>query len=272
MNYEPEIILKGVPNARDLGGMETADGRLIKPGRLIRSGMLSRLSPEDEKYLESISLKTVVDFRTVQEQTEKPDKRLPGVRYISCPILEGKTEGITREKPETEDEEAERTVSMARRLMKQFPDGKTQMRTLYSMLVTLPRAIEYYKKFFDIVLEHKEGALLYHCMMGKDRVGTGTALLLSALGVAREEIINDYLLTAERCAEGTSRLIENCRRYTDSDKELRMIYELDIVEESYIRAGFEAIEKNHGGMDAFLVNSLCLTEEKTERLKSLYLE
>ena len=41
--YEPKIILSGAPNARDLGGIETKDGRTLKYGRLIRSGMLSRL-------------------------------------------------------------------------------------------------------------------------------------------------------------------------------------------------------------------------------------
>ena len=37
--YEPKIILSGAPNARDLGGIETKDGRTLKYGRLIRSGI-----------------------------------------------------------------------------------------------------------------------------------------------------------------------------------------------------------------------------------------
>lgn len=272
MSYEPKIILKGAPNARDLGGIKTAEGRVLKSGRLIRSGMLGKLKAGDIEYLRSINLKTVVDFRTVQEQIEKPNMKLDGVRYISCPVLEGKTEGITREKPETEDEEAIRTVAMAKRLMSQFPDGGAQMRMLYTVLVTEPHAIEHYKKFFDILMEHEEGALLYHCMMGKDRAGTGTALLLSALGVSREDIISDYLITAERCAPTTARLIENCRRYTDREDELQFIYDLDIVDESYICAGFDSIDKSFGGMDKFLKNQMCLTDDEINRLKTLYLE
>lgn len=272
MSYEPRMILKCAPNARDLGGIETADGRRIKSGRLIRSGKLSSIEAEDIEYLESINLKTVVDFRTIQEQIEKPDMKLPGVEHISCPIFEGKTEGITREKPETEDEEAIRTVAMARHLMPRCPDGREQMRSLYALLVTDSHAIEYYKKFFDILLAHEDGALLYHCMMGKDRVGTGTSLLLHALGVCREDIISDYMITLERCAPGTKRLLENCGRYTDSEEELKFIYDLDIVDESYICAGFDAIDENFGGMETFLRNQMCLTDEKLERLKALYLE
>ena len=272
MSYEPKKILKCAPNARDLGGIETADGRRLRSGRLIRSGKLSNPETEDIKYLESIELKTVIDFRTIQEQIEKPDMKLPGVEYISCPIFEGKTEGITREKPETEDEEARRTVAMARHLMPRCPDGKAQMRSLYALLVTDAHAIEYYKKFFDILLAHENGALLYHCMMGKDRVGTGTSLLLHALGVCREAVISDYMITLERCAPGTKRLLENCRRYTESEEELKFIYELDSVDESFICAGLDAIDNNFGGMDEFLRNQMCLTDEKRERLKALYLE
>lgn len=272
MSYAPEKILTGAPNARDLGGIETTDGRKLKSGRLIRSGMLGKLSAEDIEYLRRANLKTVVDFRTVQEQIEKPDMKLEGVEYISCPILKGRTEGITREEPETEDEEAIRTVAMAKRLLASFPDGRTQMRMLYTFLVTEPHAIEHYRKFFEILLRHEEGALLYHCMLGKDRVGTGTALLLSALGVSREDIIKDYLITAERCAPGTEKLLENCRKYTDSEEELELIYELDIVEESYICSGLDTIDKKYGGMDRFLRNMMCLDMNKTERLKQLYLE
>lgn len=111
--YEPKIILSGAPNARDLGGIETKDGRTLKYGRLIRSGMLSRLDDNDMAYLKNAGLRTVVDFRTAAERMQKPDRLPEGTEYIICPILEDKAEGITRDKPETEDEEAQRTVKMA---------------------------------------------------------------------------------------------------------------------------------------------------------------
>ena len=82
--YKPEKILTGAPNARDLGGIETADGRCVKPNRLIRSGMLARLTDEDVKYLKSAGLKTVVDFRTSAERVQKPDRQIDNVKYIVC--------------------------------------------------------------------------------------------------------------------------------------------------------------------------------------------
>ena len=270
--YDPEKILTGAPNARDLGGIETMDGRRIKSNRLIRSGMLARLTDEDVEYLKSAGLKTVVDFRTSAERVQKPDRVIDGAEYIVCPMLEDKTDGITRDKPESEDEEAQRTLKMARRLMEHDPDGVRQMRSLYPILVTLDHSLEHYRRFFEILLKHEDGALLYHCTMGKDRVGTATALLLTALGVPREGIVADYMITRERCAPGTQRLLNNCRKFTDDEAVLEFVYRLDTVQEDFIAATFETIDEVHGGMARFLRDKMGLDAAAIDRLKMLYLD
>lgn len=271
--YKPEKILQGAPNARDIGGIETTDGRVLRKNRLIRSGMLARLTDADVNYLKAAGLNTVVDFRTSAERIQKPDRVIEGVSYIVCPMMEDKTDGITRDKPETADEEAKRTVAMAQRLMSRTGrDGRAQMRSLYPVLVTLEHSVQHYRKFFEILLAHEEGALLYHCTMGKDRVGVATALILSALGVSRDTIVTDYMITKERCAPGTKILIENCRRYTDDESVLDFIACLDTVQPDFIGAAFDTIEREHGGMDSFLRNELAMDDEKFERLRELYLE
>lgn len=270
--YEPKIILQGAPNARDLGGIETKDGKRVKHGRLIRSGMLSRLTDADIAYLHDIDLRKVVDFRTEAERRQKPDRLPEGAEHIICPMLEDKLEGISRDKPETDDEEAERTVKMALRLMQRGRDGGEQMKSLYPVLVTMEHSVEHYREFFDILLHHEEGALLYHCTMGKDRVGTATALLLSALGVEREGIYADYMLTAERCAPGTERLVAACRSYTSDPEVLEFIRMLDSVRPDYLDAAFDTIDEHYGSLEAFLRDKMCLDDEKRARLRELYLE
>lgn len=270
--YNPHKILNGAPNARDLGGIMTIDGRKIKPHRLIRSGMLRNLDDRDVEYLKSIGLKTVVDFRTPPECLERPDRIIEGVEYIYCPMLDGKEQDISCIKPLSEDEEAIRTVKMAHRLMSHNPDGRTMMKSLYPMLVSVEHSIEHYRQFFEILLGHSEGALLYHCTMGKDRVGTGTALLLSALGVPRETIIEDYLLTGVRCAEGTEKLVENCRKICPDEDVLSFIRWLDAVTEEFICAAFDTIDELHGGMDSFLSEKMGLDEAALTTLRELYLE
>lgn len=267
MNY----LLQGAPNARDLGGIK-ADGGVIAERRLIRSGVINEITDGDAAVLRELGLSTVVDFRTDEERQQKRDRVLDGVDYVHCPIIEMKTEGISRDKPETEDEEAVRTVAMARRLMKKHPDGKVQMRSLYPILAGTEHCVAHYRVFFELLLKQESGALLYHCTMGKDRVGVGTALLLTALGVHRDDIVEDYMKTNERCAAGTKRLIESCRRYTENEAELDFIFELDRVDESFIAAAFSAAEEKCGSMDAYLENAMGLSAEKLEKLKALYLK
>lgn len=269
--YRPEIILEGAKNARDLGGMELPGGR-IKPHRLIRSGMLARISDSDVECLRGIGLRTVIDFRTAAERAQKPDRVIPGVNYVNCMLLQDKTEGVTRDVPETLEEEAARTVAMARRLMARDPDGRAQMRSLYPILVTDEHSVANYRRFFELLLEHEQGALLYHCTMGKDRVGTATALLLTALSADRETIMHDYLITAERCADGTAALLDRCRAFTDSEAELEFIYRLDTVEDSFLNAMFQTLDAVYGGAECFLTDVMLLDGEKREKLRQLYLE
>ena len=81
------IKFEKLANARDLGGMKTADGRQIRKGRLIRSEQLADLTPSDKAKLEGL-LDTVVDFRNTEEATDQPDTRLTGVKNIANSILE----------------------------------------------------------------------------------------------------------------------------------------------------------------------------------------
>ena len=273
MSYEPERILDGAPNARDLGGIETADGRVLKYGRLIRSGAIDKITERDAAYLKDIGLNKVVDFRTARERVERPDRVLDGVDYILCPLFEFKTEGITREKPLTEDEDALQSIAMAKRFIAAGDlDGRARMCSLYPTIMRTEHALSHMREFLDVLLRHGEGALLYHCTMGKDRVGTATAVVLSALGVPRETITADYMLTRVRCAEGTKRLIENCRRFCDDEAVLEYIYCLDIVEPEFIGSVYDTIDTVYGGTDRFLREVMQLDDAKLERLRELYLE
>lgn len=60
---------------------------------------------------------------------------------------------------------------------------------------THKEAIESQKKFLELCRDNKEGSLLFHCKDGKDRTGFMAALILEVLGVKREDIMKDYLMT-----------------------------------------------------------------------------
>jgi protein tyrosine/serine phosphatase len=54
-----------------------------------------------------------------------------------------------------------------------------------------------------------DGAVLVHCAAGKDRTGVVVALALDAVGVDRETIVDDYVVTRERIDQIWDRLMSS---------------------------------------------------------------
>lgn len=260
--------LQGAPNFRDLGGMETADGRRIKPHRLLRSGHLHDITPEDRRRLEEeFRLKTVVDLRTTGEMQRKPDIVLPGVAYIHCPIFENQAEGVTRETV-TEDDPVGRMIAMAQKMEGQ---AFQRMRELYKIFFD-DHGIQMYRRFFDLALQQEDGAILWHCTMGKDRCGTAAALLETALGVPYETVLADYLLTNDRVLPETEKMIVKARAVTDDEALFEQMRILDSVYPEFLETVLGIAVTLCGSLDAFIQEKLGMTPEKLERLKALYLE
>ena len=257
--------LTGAPNARDLGGLKTADGRVIRRGRLIRSGALGDLTDADITVLQAVPLRTVVDFRTAQEISERPNLELPGVRQIRCPILPELT-GVTRE---LGDDGVPKYFRMA---MDIGNDAENWMAGLYLPLVESDYSREHYRTFLRLVLEHGEGALLYHCTVGKDRAGVGTMLILAALGVPPETIMEDYLLTNEYTRVHREAVCAEARAYTDDPAAQFALQAFESVRESYLMSAVNAIRSGFGGMDAYLTEALDFGPAERDALREKYLE
>ncbi len=257
--------LTGAPNARDLGGLKTADGRVIRRGRLIRSGALGDLTDADIAVLQAVPLRTVVDFRTAQEISERPNLELPGVRQIRCPILPELT-GVTRE---LGDDGVPKYFRMA---MDIGNDAENWMAGLYLPLVESDYSREHYRTFLRLVLEHGEGALLYHCTVGKDRAGVGTMLILAALGVPPETIMEDYLLTNEYTRDHREAVCAEARAYTDDPAAQFALQAFESVRESYLMSAVNAIRRGFGDMDAYLTEALDFGPAERDALREKYLE
>lgn len=260
--------LQGAPNFRDLGGMETADGRHVKPHRLLRSGHLHNLTEEDRRRLtDEFELKTVIDLRTTGEMRRKPDVVLPGVEYIHCPIFENQAEGVTRETV-TEDDPVGRMVAMAQKMEGQAFE---RMRELYKVFFD-DHGIAMYREFFELALCQEQGAILWHCTMGKDRCGTAAALMEIALGVPYETVLSDYLLTNERVLPETEKLIEKARAINDDEALFEQMRVLDSVYEEFLGTVLNIAVEKAGSVERFIETELAMTSDKLMRLRDLYLE
>lgn len=266
MRTSIKIPLESLPNTRDLGGMETTDGRHIKSGVLLRSGTLCNASEKDLHILcEDYHLHQIIDFRTLHEQNGKPDPQLPGVSHIGNPILEEKALGITREGKAD-------SLSLILQIFRTNPITPEQYMTkMYDDLSTSAYGCQQYSRFLQHLLTNPSGASLWHCSLGKDRVGVGTALLQYLLGVSMEDIIADYMLTGEYLAAHTEMEVEQARPLARSEKELDCVRAVASVKEEYITSIFTSIEEKFGSMEHYYTDVMHLSKEDQNTLKDLYL-
>ena len=255
------IPLQSLPNTRDLGALATKDGRHILPRRLLRSGNLYHMSLQDQDtLLDEYHLSTVVDFRTRMEVLEKPDTVLEGVEYHEISIVDEETLGITR------------SGNLLEMLLKFDQPIDEFMQKQYVSFVRDDFSVKQYARFLDVILQQEEGAVLWHCSMGKDRVGVGTALLLYALGVPMETIMEDYLRT-NRCLEEDQqhmiRLLET-KMIVDNEvmDKIKALYR---VKEEYLEAVFDAIRQDYGSEEMFLKRALYMTPKAVDSLRKKYL-
>ena len=270
------IPLEGICNTRDLGGYKSKDGRVIKPHKLIRSGALACTTEADRQILlAEYQLKTVVDFRTGSERNMKPDPDLTGITYVEHPILEEETMGITREKETCSSNDMIGNVISTLRENGGTPLG--YMQNMYQNLITNPFSRKRYAEFFDILLAQEDGAVLWHCTAGKDRVGVATLLLLSALDIPKEQIILDYIKVNEFGKEEVEGLMQRVTDGMDTSTKqaqetIAAIRLLFTVDRSYAESVFAVMEEECGSTEAFLEQKMGLTPQKRELLKEKYLE
>ncbi|MEM9663997.1 MAG: tyrosine-protein phosphatase, partial [Bacteroidota bacterium] len=120
-------------------------------------------------------------------------------------------------------------------------------------------------------LDPENRPFLFHCQGGKDRAGIGAALVLLALDVPRETIVQDYLLTDRYLAPLSEEAIVHYAEHYDMSVELmRQLADQRSVREA-IEAIFDAMEDEYGSTDAYLRDALGLSDADRTRLQDALL-
>lgn len=172
------LPLEGASNFRDLGGYRTSDGYYVRWGLVYRSGHLANLTHRDSEYLASLGIRLVCDLRADGERMRAPDRwEGSGPDALWVPI------GPKRDGRLTPEELKKRVAAINAQAKESVPG--------YDYAIT--DAAEYGK----IINRIAAGELpsVTHCTSGKDRTGVFSAILLTALGVPSDTVIQDYLLT-----------------------------------------------------------------------------
>ena len=254
-----KLPFTGAHNFRDLGGYKTEDGRALKWGKIYRSDDLHLLTDEDLKYLSRLNIKSVVDFRSDEERESEPDRLNPDMTQVLLPI---------KFQPEELDDET------LKNLMKNLTFGTLDSSNLlrdFNIVIVKDFATEY-KKFFRHVIENNAEPIVFHCTAGKDRAGFASAMILTVLGVPREKVIEDYLLTNTYVKDHVDSEMLEIELKTFFRADTDNLRKINLVEERYIQAAFDTIDSEWGGMDNYISGALGLSEEDILKLKDFYLE
>lgn len=263
------IILEKMINTRDLAKTKTRDYRHIKPKMLIRSQAVSNSSKADIEILtQQYHLTKIIDLRTPFEINKSPDVQIEHVTYLQNPIFEDTRAGITREDKIYDDY----YLWLVDTIEKMNCDVKNAMIDLYKHLAIDEYCQQQFTAFFHLLLENNDGAILYHCSSGKDRVGICTALLLTMLNVDSETIFNDYIFTNE-CyhAQINQTMQELDNRGYENNIISQVPYMLG-VDISFIEAFYKVVKDNYSSMDNYIKNILKLDTEYITRLQNKFLE
>jgi len=113
------------------------------------------------------------------------------------------------------------------------------------------------------VADAPEGAVLIHCMGGKDRTGLLSAFLLHAAGVDLEQIADDYALSEDRLRPRH----EEWFAAAESDEELERLQRMAQTPAASMVGVFEELERRHGSVESFLRDS-GVTDEELERARA----
>lgn len=261
---------ESISNARQLAGYPAADGKQVKDGVLLRSGMLYDASLADiEKLKEEYGLCVIIDLRTSKEVAAKPDPVIEGVRYYHLPLMEEDADessqaAIIEIYRQYEDDPGRAYVEMIR--------AGALSDEMYTAFLDSEDALKAWRQFFDILLEQKEGSVLWHCSGGKDRAGLTAAMILSILGVDEKTILADFTLTNEVLYEKIAYITNEAAKYTSDKEELEQISALIGVSAAHMQKVFDRAQAECGSLSAFVRTKIGLTDAEVQMLRQRYLE
>jgi len=247
MPHSPERVvrLQGATNFRDLGGYRGRDGRVVRWRRLYRSDHLGALTESDHRLLAGLALTRSLDFRGDTERTATP-YQVPGVQQHSLAI----EPTVVQRMQDVVAAGSQLTAAVVTELMKE----------LYRNLVSAQA--HRYAELFEHLLQ-SDAPMVFHCTAGKDRTGVAAALILLALGVPRDVVLQDYLLTNEVYRRPPT---------PPSSTPPEALAVLWRVQEGFLNAALHIVDAEHGGIERYLTHRLGLSAAALALLAERYLQ
>jgi len=237
------IDLQGASNFRDLGGYPSRDGRHVRWRQLFRSNHLGQLTSADVAIVRQLGVRTAFDFRGRDERMVGP-----------CAIAEITVQSVP----------IEPSVLPALRA-RAMTGHLTADAALDLMRESYRNYIRHYAPRFRAVFDHllmDQAPIVIHCTAGQDRTGVAAALVLHALDVPDEIILEDYLLTNRLYRRETA---------AHSDLPSDVVEAIGTVQASYLAAALDTVRSDHGDLDGYLRDGLGIGSAERKVLQERYL-
>ena len=244
---ERHYPFEGCFNFRDIGGYLNQEGKRIKKGLYFRAGRQDRMSDKDLSQLSDLKISTQIDLRRPDEVLEQGRGPLEamGAKYTNIAVIpEGGSDQLSRLVRDT-------GIS-GKRYLGYLEFGPTS-----------------WLRLFGILASEDNLPVVLHCTAGKDRTGVSTAFLLSILGVSRDVIEADYLLTnldTERQAD----FIESTVGYPEGYDREKLISVAGVPKDA-MKVFLDGMESKWGSAVEYL-EKIGVTQEQMEAIRTTFLE
>ncbi len=246
---------------RDLGGFVTRDGRTVRHGVLYRSEHVATLDPDSRALLAGVPMKVVFDLRAEDERESIAALwgRARAPEIVHVPVIEN---GRTRDRGLTLEVLLDATGATARRYM----------HAIYSDMAE-SFAASCLAEFDRRVGIDRSLPALIHCTAGKDRTGVLAALVLLALGVAREDVTLDYERSVRHYGPDRIKayVLAIVGDEYDTESLVHAIAPLGSHRE-YLDLAIDAIERTHGSVERYWEHAHGMRPGCVERLRATLLE
>jgi len=242
-------------NLRDMGGYLAADGGRVRWRALYRSGLMTGLPDAAVSALSGLGIVAICDLRGSDERRRRPMVWHQGLAidywYRDYNLSLGNLQEIARRGTLSAGE----MMTIVHELYRQLP---------------YEQAPSYREIFRRLAIGRVP--LLFNCSAGKDRTGIAAALVLSALGVSREAIAEDYSLTDRALERLIAIFLEDPSHAGFAAVPRELYLPMLRADPAYLDIMFDEIEARHGSTESYLRDVLGIGKQEVSALREHLLE